>query len=170
MDTRIITGEDNQAMPKSQIQGPVQNFAYDSLNRLRYATTNGVGDGQYQRDYQYDSYTGNLLSRSDVGTFTYAQSKPHAVSSAGINAYIYDSNGNMTHRDTGSAQWEHTYDAENRLVEVEKDGVIENRYYYDGDGNRVARLGADNKGTIYIGKYFEAAYPHYSIPDPQPPQ
>jgi hypothetical protein len=50
MDTRIITSEDNQAMPKSQIQGPVQNFAYDSLNRLRYATTNGVGDGQYQQD------------------------------------------------------------------------------------------------------------------------
>jgi len=61
------------------------------------------------------------------------------------------------------------YDAENRLVEVEKDGVPENRYYYDGDGNRVARLRADNKGTIFIGKYFEAAYPHYSIPDPPPP-
>ena len=70
----------------------------------------------------------------------------------------------------GEVDWVYTYDAENHLVEVEKDRVTENRYYYDGDGNRVVRLEADNKGTIFIGKYFEAAYPHYSIPDPPPPQ
>jgi hypothetical protein len=97
MDTRIITGEDNQAMPKSQIEGLAQHFAYDSLNRLRYATTNGVGQGQYQQDYQYDSYTGNLLNRSDVGTYTYAQSKPHAVIQAGARTFGYDANGNITH-------------------------------------------------------------------------
>ena len=39
----------------------------------------------------------------------------------------------------------------------------------DGDGNRVVRLGADNKGTIFIGKYFEAAYPQIDIPEPPPP-
>ena len=147
----------------------IQSFTYDSLNRLLFATTDGVGYGQYQQDYQYDSYTGNLLNRSDVGTYTYAQSKPHAVSSAGTNTYVYDANGNMTHRNDGNTQWEYAYDAENRLVEVEKDRVTENRYYYDGDGNRVVRLGADNTGTVFISNYFEAVYPHNAIPEPPPP-
>jgi len=144
-------------------------FTYDATNRLRYATTNGVGYGQYQQDYQYDSYTGNLLNRSDVGTYTYAQSKPHAVSSAGTNTYVYDANGNMTHRTVGNTLWEYSYDAENRLVEVEKDGVTENRYYYDGDGNRVARLDSSNRGTVFIGNYYEGVYPHNAIPEPPPP-
>jgi RHS repeat-associated protein len=147
----------------------IQSFTYDSLNRLLFATTDGVGQGQYQQDYRYDSYTGNLLSRSDVGTYTYAQSKPHAVSSAGTNTYVYDANGSMTHRNVGNTQWEYAYDAENRLVEVEKDGVVVNRYIYDGDGNRVARLGADNTGTVFISNYFEAVYPHNAIPEPPPP-
>ena len=75
----------------------------------------------------------------------------------------------MIERNLEEVDWVCTYDAENHLVEVEKDGVTENRYYYDGDGNRVARLGADNKGTIFIGKYFEAAYPQIDIPEPPPP-
>ena len=76
----------------------------------------------------------------------------------------------MTSKSIATEEWTYSYDAENHLTEIRKDGVPENRYYYDGDGNRVARLRADNKGTIFIGKYFEAAYPHYSIPDPPPPQ
>ena len=45
---------------------------------------------------------------------------------------------------------------------------VVNRYIYDGDGNRVARLGLDNRGTVFIGNYFEAVYPHNIIPDPPP--
>ena len=86
----------------------------------------------------------------------------------GATNYVYDFNGNMIARVTPDGTWEYQYDAENHLLEVEKDRVTENRYYYDGDGNRVARLGADNKGTIFIGKYFEAVYPRNTIPDPPP--
>ena len=69
----------------------------------------------------------------------------------------------MIERNLGEVDWVYTYEAENRLVEVEKDGVTENRYYYDGDGNRVATLDSNNRGTVFIGNYFEAVYPHYSI-------
>lgn len=68
----------------------------------------------------------------------------------------------------GEVDWVYTYDAENHLVEVEKDGVTENRYYYDGDGNRVATLDSNNRGTVFIGNYFEAVYPRNTIPDPPP--
>jgi len=75
----------------------------------------------------------------------------------------------MTSKSIATEEWTYSYNAENRLVEVEKDGVTENRYYYDGDGNRVARLGADNTGTVFIGNYYEGVYPQNSIPDPPPP-
>ena len=77
-------------------------------------------------------------------------------------------NGNMIEWNLGEVDWVYTYDAENHLTEIRKDGVLENRYLYDGDGNRVARLGADNRGTVFIGNYFESVYPQNTIPDPPP--
>ncbi len=64
-------------------------------------------------------------------------------------------------------EWTCSYDAENRLTEIEyQDGSII-KFLYDGDGKRVARLNVDNEGTIYIGNYFESEYPY--IEDTRPP-
>ena len=57
----------------------VQSFTYDALNRLTAASTNGVGQGQYAQSYGYDPATGNLVSKSDVGAYSYSPAKPHAV-------------------------------------------------------------------------------------------
>ena len=43
-----------------------------------------------------------------------------------------------------------------------------NSYVYDRDVNRVAWLDENNKGTVFIGNYFEAVYPHFTIPDSPP--
>ena len=65
--------------------------------------------------------------------------------------------------------WEYQYDAGDRLVQIDRDGLEMNRYLYDGDGNRVAKLGPDDTGTIFIGNYYEATYYSNTIPDPPPP-
>ncbi len=138
----------------------VQTFGYDALNRLISASTNGVGQGQYSQSYSYDPATGNLASKSDVGAYTYSSAKPHAVTSAGPSAYTYDANGNMISRNGQPI----SYDAENHLT-----AFAGKTYLYDGDGNRVAEINADGTATIFIGNYFEGAYPEPE-PPPQPPQ
>lgn len=108
------------------------SYAWDSLDHLTGRTdANGAGDGNAVTDnFLYDgigrlqSYTvaasalpniartvtlqynalGNILSKSDVGTYTYGaqgagQVRPHALQSvAGIfsASYTYDANGNLT--------------------------------------------------------------------------
>ena len=85
---------------------------------------------------------------------------PFAVVSttAGFRA-AYDPNGNMvlrvevsgTQRITYTQEW----DAENRLAVV-TDTVTGQvtRFVYDGDGNRILRIGPDGT-TVYIGEYYE---------------
>src|SRR5262249_2229857 len=41
---------------------------------------------------------GRILSKSDVGGFTYGAGQPHAVTQAGTRAYAYDGNGNQITR------------------------------------------------------------------------
>jgi uncharacterized protein RhaS with RHS repeats len=75
-----------------------ETFGYDSLNRLTGATV-GVS---LSKVFSYDPL-GNLLSKSDVGNYTYpaaGQALPHAVmsiSGSTLNTtFSYDLNGNQT--------------------------------------------------------------------------
>jgi len=60
--------------------------------------------------------------------------------------------------------WEYRHDAENRLVEVKRNGSLVAHYVYNGDGQRVLAVAGDEK-TVYIGDYFEARMDG-SIPAP----
>jgi RHS repeat-associated protein len=78
------------------LHGLDETFSYDSLNRL---TRSQVGS-QLAVSLAYDD-TGNILFKSDVGTYTYGESGagPHAVTSIAqpgqsIRRYGYDANGN----------------------------------------------------------------------------
>jgi RHS repeat-associated protein len=63
-------------------------------------------------------------------------------------------NGNQTRRILGAEAYDLTYDAENRLVEVEKNSAVYATFVYDGDGRRVK--GTVNGVTVsYIGDYAE---------------
>lgn len=66
----------------------------------------------------------------------------------------YDENGNMTSRVIAGNAYIFTYDAENRITDVSRDGVSIASFVYDGDGNRVkATVGGVT--TSYVGNYFE---------------
>ncbi len=47
------------------------------------------------------------------------------------------------------------YDAENRLVEVKKNGATLATFMYDGDGNLVKAAITGGATTTYIGNYLE---------------
>ncbi|HOC22326.1 MAG TPA: RHS repeat-associated core domain-containing protein [Anaerolineae bacterium] len=81
---------------------------------------------------------------------------PFAVvsTSAGFRA-AYDANGNMVTRTENGGTYQQQFDAENRLSVV-TDTVTGQvtRFVYDGDGNRVLRIGPEGT-TVYIGDYYE---------------
>lgn len=80
--------------------GLSENFTYDALNRLTQAT-NSLNTAA-TKTFSYDGI-GNILTKSDVGTYVYGQSglaRPHGVlsiSGSTINTtFTYDPNGNQT--------------------------------------------------------------------------
>jgi len=140
----------------------IQSFTYDSLNRLTSASTNAIGIGQYTpQSYTYNTTTGNLSNKSDVGAYTYSTAQPHAVTQAGTNSYAYDPNGRMTSRTVAGVTWTYAYDADGQLTHIKKNNQLVSEYGYDGDGNRVwakdyeGYSAGEFKETIYIGNYYE---------------
>ena len=130
------------------------NFSYDALNRL-IATAPDSGASGYRHTYAYTA-DGNILSRTDVGSYAYppaGQARPHAATAAGANSYGYDPNGNMTARTEKGVTYTQTWDEENRLQTVTVGGQT-TTYFYDGDGRRVKKL-QGGQTTVYIGNYYE---------------
>jgi RHS repeat-associated protein len=141
----------------------MQCFTYDSLNRLTKGTTSNdsakgcntqLGNGNYSEDYAYDSATGNLLSKTGIGTYAYSASHSHAVISTSANnwSFTYDSNGNMTQRNLNGTIYNYSYNAENKLTDVS--GATTASFTYDGDGNRVKTV-VGGTTTVFLGNYYE---------------
>jgi RHS repeat-associated protein len=131
------------------------SFAYDALNRLTAAQATGGtnGNGDYaQESYSYDASTGNLATKSTLGSYTYSTYHPHAVASITNGwSFQYDPNGNQTQRVTGST-FNLSYNAESKMVEVS--GAATDSFVYDGDGNRVKSI-VGSTTTVFIGNYYE---------------
>lgn len=71
-------------------------FCYDDLNRLTDGSVDSAvtcGNGSLYR-YKYEA-DGNITSSLELGAYTYASTRPHAVSSAGSNSYRYDARGDQ---------------------------------------------------------------------------
>jgi hypothetical protein len=78
-----------------------ETLAYDGLNRLTSSTVT-LSPTSLAKTFSYDPL-GNLLSKSDVGTYSYPAAgspQPHAVTSIGAGTistgFSYDANGNLT--------------------------------------------------------------------------
>jgi len=68
--------------------------------------------------------------------------------------YWYDANGNQSKRVIGSDTYDLSYNAENRLTQVKKNGSVIATFVYDGDGWRV-KATVNGTTTVYIGNYYE---------------
>jgi hypothetical protein len=78
----------------------VENFLYDELDRMTQAQV----VGQPAVAVSYDS-RGNILSKSDVGAFSYGvNAGPHAVTAVSgpmTASYTYDAKGSQVGRSVG---------------------------------------------------------------------
>ena len=106
-----------------------QTFSYDSLNRLASVQENS--GSSWSQTNSYDVYGNRSIAGSGI-TF---------ISNNRMNGYSYDSGGNLLN--DGSHAY--TYDAENKIAKV--DAVA--AYVYDGEGQRVRKLLAENLRFIY---------------------
>ncbi len=129
----------------------IQNFGYDTLDRLTSASHPLLGTAQA---FSYDP-VGN---RTTAGNVTNAGNQ---LTADATHAYQYDDNGNLTRKTllaTGNYT-QYTYDAENRLTKVE-DFVAGNStasftstYRYDGLGRRIEKVAnGQTKRYIYDGE------------------
>jgi RHS repeat-associated protein len=98
----------------------------------------------------YDlQHLGNIKSKSDVGTYSYNSSRPHAVTAAGGASYTYDANGNNTGGDGRTIKYR-TFD---KPWEITKGGH-KTTFAYDIDRARYLRVDDGSGGvttTRYIG-------------------
>jgi YD repeat-containing protein len=143
----------------------VQGLEYDALDRLTSARVgdvncnNAVGYGEYaDESYTYDATTGNLASKTGLGSYSYGDTAhKHAVTATGSGwAYQYDADGNMTRRDPpGSDVYDYAYDPENRLHQVEKNEVGQAEFTYDGEGARV-QAEVNSTVTYFSGGIYES--------------
>ncbi|WP_141731577.1 RHS repeat-associated core domain-containing protein [Oligoflexus tunisiensis] len=150
-----------------------QEFYYDMRGRLESAK------GPYgSKSYVYDP-SGNPLVIDDL-SFEYSPGSAHQIAkvldSKGreLGAYTYDANGNITSqpvldsdrhrhgRNDHQDRWYYTYDSENRLVEVRKghssrNAKLVNRFVYAPSGERLKKIDANGKTTLYLGSGYEVA-------------
>ncbi|WP_054785727.1 RHS repeat domain-containing protein [Pseudovibrio denitrificans] len=121
------------------------DYSYDGVNRLSAATN--VGNSALTRSFTY-SPSGNLLSKSDVGTYSYpapTAARPHAPTKAGSWTFSYDGNGNMV---SGKGRTI-TYDGKDRPISVTMGGVT-TQYVYGPDGARLKKI-SGGQTTLYLG-------------------
>jgi RHS repeat-associated protein len=122
-----------------------QNFTYDSLNRVATAQSQATsGPDCWGQSYGYDPWA-NLLSETTTrcsGTsFSVGVYANNRITNPGIT---YDAAGNMT----SDAVHTYTYDAENRLTQV--DGGSTATYVYNGSGQRMAKtVGSTTTEYLY---------------------
>jgi len=103
--------------------------------------------------YSYDTI-GNITSKSDVGSYAYpvsgaASVRPHAVTTAGANSYLYDNNGNQTSGAGRTLEYT-SYNLPKRIVK----GSSDTSFQYDAEHVRHTQIiktnGVETERTVYI--------------------
>jgi len=127
-----------------------ETFTYDTLSRLKNVGLSVNGAAPVQTlSLNYDN-TGNITYKSDVGSYLYNGSHPHAVSSTGTTSYNYDTNGNQTSGDGRNI----TYTIFDKPDNITKGNALV-RFSYGIGNSRYQRKdyegGTLQKSTLYLG-------------------
>ncbi|KPL85683.1 RHS repeat-associated core domain-containing protein [Herpetosiphon geysericola] len=132
----------------------IMRYSYDHRDRVTNAcavssasSSACIGGATFNQSYGYD-VIGNITTKAGVN-YSYANGKPHAVSSVGSQSYGYDSNGNLLNGGGRNYVW----NIENHPSQISTNTVTET-YKYDGNNARVKKTtitGSTVKSVLYIG-------------------
>jgi len=143
------------------IEGMVETFSYDNINRLDDWTISFGSNQDVFNDINYD-HLGNISFKQGMGSYQYGQTQcgrqagPHAITTLvtdnGNKAYCYDANGNMV---SGGGRSDIQYNTNDKPVSILTDSGHQIAYHYSLGGGRFKRVdtATDNsvKETLYIG-------------------
>ncbi|HEV7646404.1 MAG TPA: RHS repeat-associated core domain-containing protein [Pyrinomonadaceae bacterium] len=144
----------------------IQNYTYDSLNRLLSATETNNSTPTWKQSFTYDRYGNRNFDEANTTTLTKScgtspnftvctadrkkENPSIDVSNNRLSSsdnYSYDLAGNTTD-DAGSQSY--IYDGENKMVQASDGGGILGTYYYDGDGKRVKKVVPNGETTTFV--------------------
>lgn len=144
---------DNLKLRRDLQRGSIEEFRYDTLDRLDDVRRNGA----ISLDLDYD-LTGNIRWKSDVcptasPCYAYDATRKHAVTTIAGQGYAYDDNGNMTSRAGSAIAW----------TSANQPSVIAgmgggSQFWYGPAGNRwrqVATFAGSAETTVYAGELME---------------
>jgi YD repeat-containing protein len=143
--------DNNGNLTKQQILIPgqttfVQEYGYDSLNRLQSARELVSRAEQWKQEFSYDRW-GNRTINTAVTYGVGINNKAFTVNSvnnrlgvpSGLSGLMeYDAVGNLTN-DTYSGAGNRTYDAENKITSAWGGNNQAQLYAYDASGQRIKR-------------------------------
>jgi RHS repeat-associated protein len=111
------------------------DYTYDALYRL----TEVEYPNSDLTEYGYDA-VGNRTSLTIDGStpITNTYNDANALTASGSDSYSYDENGNLETQTVNNVTTDYTWDAVNRLIELD-DGTTVASYDYNGVGLRVAK-------------------------------
>jgi RHS repeat-associated protein len=141
----------NLQQRSDNIQSLTEVFTPDALGRVQSSTVNG----NQNLTVTYDpSGSGNIQSRSDVGTYTYGDSQhPHGVTAAGTYTFTYDKNGNVATRNGSTQTW-----ASFNLPTTLNSSSYSSSFAYGPDHQRYVQAATYSNGTentYYVGGLLE---------------
>ncbi|HVB55007.1 MAG TPA: hypothetical protein VNE63_01055, partial [Candidatus Acidoferrales bacterium] len=117
--------------------------AYDGVNRLIAMTDSASGATCKGLSWSYDAWGNRLTQTPTAGTCNAWNASYNTSNQPTTSGYQFDAAGNMTH----DASHSYTYDAENRITQV--DGGSTASYIYDAEGHRVQKT-AGGVTTNYV--------------------
>ncbi len=154
--TPVNPWQHRSSLPSAPLaQSPEHNHArYDPFNRLVGSNQNS---GAAIYSYVYDRF-GNRWQQNGPHTMIEAFTGNSSVNNNRMDGYAYDAAGNLLSDGTNF----YTYDAENRIVEVQQGsatGPVLATYAYGADGQRVHGTGVTSDTYDNVGNLASVTYP-----------
>jgi RHS repeat-associated protein len=121
-----------------------EQFSSDALDRLSGSTRNGAQNLSVTLDA-----SGNIVSRSDVGSYTYpvpSAPHPHAATVAGANTFTFDANGNVGTKNGLSYTWA-SFNLPTALSAVSGGTTLSSTFAYSPDHERYLQTSSYLNGT-----------------------
>lgn len=152
----------------------VQDYVYDSLNRLQSATETVSSQVSWKQTFQYDRFGNRRFDAANtttLGTCSQAVCNPNIDLArnqlSASDGYNFDNEGNLTANPESQLL---AYDAENHLTQVQNTATqtVAN-YYYDGLGKRVRKVSGAQE-TVFVHDAFGKLVAEYSTEIPQDPK